>query len=61
MRNEIYARHGYQFSTPEMKEYFSRCPWYSPRGNNNAVVAELSETEQLNIQQIKRAEKMADE
>ena len=61
MRNEIYARHGYQFSTPEMKEYFSRCPWYSPRGNNNAVVAELSETEQLNIQQIKRAEKEADE
>ena len=44
-----------------MKEYFSRCPWYSPRGNNNAVVAELSETEQLNIQQIKRAEKEADE
>ena len=61
MRNEIYARHGYQFSTPEMKEYFSRCPWYSPRGNNNAVVAELSETEQLNIQQIKRAEKEANE
>ena len=39
MRNEIYARHGYQFSTPDMKEYFSKCPWYKPRGNNNAVVA----------------------
>lgn len=57
MRNEIYARHGYQFSTPDMKEYFSKCPWYKPRGNNNAVVAELSEVEQLNIQLIKRVEK----
>lgn len=61
MRNEIYARHGYQFSTPEMKEYFSQCPWYSPRGDNNAAVAELSEAEQLNVELIKREEKRADQ
>ena len=57
MRNEIYARHGYRFSTPDMQEYFSACPWYSPRDNNDAAVAELSEIEKINVQQIKRAEK----
>jgi hypothetical protein len=44
-----------------MKEYFSQCPWYSPRGNNNAAVAELSEAEQLNVELIKREEKRADQ
>jgi len=30
IRNEIYARHGYVFSTPEYEEYFSQKSWYVP-------------------------------
>ena len=30
-RNEIYARHGYIFSTPELARYFSSKTWYWPR------------------------------
>ncbi|MDD7317471.1 MAG: YARHG domain-containing protein [Prevotella sp.] len=58
MRNEIYARHGYRFSTPKMNEYFSLCPWYSPRESNDDVMKELSETEKINVKMIKRVEKM---
>lgn len=57
MRNEIYARHGYRFSSPDMNEYFSQCPWYSPRGDNNAATAELTEVEKINVQLIKKMEK----
>ena len=28
MKNEIYARHGYIFKTPELKSYFERQSWY---------------------------------
>ena len=27
-RNEIYARHGRLFDTPEIQEYFDGCGWY---------------------------------
>jgi hypothetical protein len=30
MKNEIYARHGYLFKTPELKSYFERQSWYKP-------------------------------
>jgi len=33
IRNEIYARHGYIFSTPEYAEYFSQKSWYTPNPN----------------------------
>lgn len=29
-RNEIYARYGMKFRTPELAEYFSKLPWYKP-------------------------------
>ena len=28
-RNEIYARHGRKFSTPEIHDYFMEQPWYT--------------------------------
>lgn len=28
--NEIYARHGYSFQTPEIREYFESKSWYTP-------------------------------
>ncbi|MGN0496497.1 MAG: YARHG domain-containing protein [Lachnospiraceae bacterium] len=30
-KNEIYARHGYIFESPELQEYFGNQPWYEPR------------------------------
>ena len=30
MRNEIYARHGRPFSTPEVRNYFLNQSWYNP-------------------------------
>ena len=29
-RNEIYARHGYRFNTPEVYNLFIRFTWYYP-------------------------------
>ncbi len=47
MRNEIYARHGRIFSTPEMKKIFEGVPWYKPRPEFNE--SELNEIEKKNI------------
>ncbi len=56
MRNEIFARHGYIFKTPEIKEYFEKQDWYKAQQKN--VNNKLSELERLNIQLIKRFEKI---
>jgi len=55
MRNEIYARHGYIFKSPDLKEYFSKYDWYKPRYEN--VEGQLSDIEKYNIELIKREEK----
>jgi serine/threonine protein kinase len=41
MRNEIYARHGRQFSTPSFREYFKSQDWYQvdPNYSDNRVTA----------------------
>jgi hypothetical protein len=46
MRNEIYARHGYVFKSPELQAYFAAQPWYKPI--EGAGEAQLSELEKLN-------------
>ena len=51
MRNEIYARHGYVFSSADLKAYFSKQPWYKPLNNNGAV--KLTPIENLNVELIK--------
>ena len=55
MRNEIFARHGYNFKTEEMKNYFSRQAWYRPLYDN--VNDKLTDIEKLNIKLIQRFEK----
>ena len=50
MRNEIMARHGYVFQAQDLKDYFSREPWYSPSDNNSSI--KLSFIEQLNVDLI---------
>lgn len=45
--NEIYAKHGYCFQTPEVVELFSAKTWYSP--NASFDMSLLSEIEKYNI------------
>jgi len=54
MRNEIFARHGYIFKTPEMKSYFSAQSWYN--GQYSDVSSMLTSIESQNIAFIKRYE-----
>jgi serine/threonine-protein kinase len=54
MRNEIFARHGYIFKTPEMCSYFARQSWYSPRYDD--VTKFLSDIEVSNTKIIKSSE-----
>lgn len=54
MRNEIFARHGYIFKTPEMKSYFSQQSWY--HGQYNDVNSMLSGIEKRNIELIRKYE-----
>lgn len=54
MRNWIYARHGYIFQSPDLTEYFSKYPWYSPSSKN--VTGEMNKTELQNINIIKSYE-----
>lgn len=51
MRNEIYARKGYVFSSDDLKKYFGKQPWYKPINNNAAV--KLSALETLNVEILK--------
>ncbi len=57
MRNEIYARHGYTFSSADLQKYFGAKPWYKPLGNNSAV--KLSDIETFNVELLKNMEDMA--
>lgn len=57
MRNEIYARHGWIFRRPDLRNYFESQPWYRPKSDNayysnRQVEAELSPIERRNIQII---------
>ncbi len=54
MRNEILARHGYVFEDEDLKEYFSKQPWYKPAKSNDGI--ELSFIEKLNVGLIENAE-----
>ena len=63
MRNEIMARHGYVFQAQDLKDYFSREPWYKPCDDNSSI--KLSFIEQLNVDLIigeeNRAQRNANE
>lgn len=58
MRNEIFARYGYQFKTKDMQEYFSRQTWYRPRLAD--VTSMLSSVERKNVELIKQYEAKTD-
>lgn len=54
MRNEIFARHGYQFKNNFLAHYFAQFDWYKPQYDN--VDEKLSETEKKNLELIIDAE-----
>ncbi len=55
LRNEIYARHGFKFQTPAMKEQFSQFDWYVP-SKDNVPDSELTAAERANVELIKKLE-----
>ena len=54
MRNEILARHGYNFQSKDLKDYFSQKSWYKPAKSNNGI--KLNIIEETNVQLIKSIE-----
>ena len=51
-RNEIFARQGFAFESPDLQSYFGGRTWYQPRGRNVA----LSQTEKANVDLIRQRE-----
>lgn len=51
-RNEIFARHGYIFSSKELTYYFSATSWYKPETKN----VSLTEIEKYNVMFLKQLE-----
>ncbi len=46
--NEIFARHGHDFKSEDLKEYFNQQDWYNPIPNKVVSYDELSEIERQN-------------
>lgn len=59
MRNEIYARHGYNFKQKDMRYYFEEQPWYMPVSID--VRGELTDIELQNIDLIYQYEEYYEE
>ena len=51
--NEIYAKHGYEFTDSKLSAYFSNKTWYKSNTNKvndmNAVSDSMSEIEKKNV------------
>ncbi len=54
MRNEIFARYGYQFNDHKLKEYFEGKTWYMP--NSEFKFKDLREKERLAVEIFKEYE-----
>lgn len=50
LRNAIYAKYGYTFSTKEFSEYFSKFSWYKP--TSKSVEGSLDSIDKENIKKI---------
>lgn len=53
-RNEIFARHGFVFGVPELKNYFDSKSWYQPNSSYNGNVQNA--IEEYNVSLIKQVE-----
>lgn len=52
--NEMYARHGYHFSTSKMQNYFSNLDWYVDEGitDQNQIKNEMNSIEKKNLKKL---------
>ena len=50
LRNEIFARHGYNFENQRLVEYFSQFSWYKSNSDQTFNSSELNKFENHNIQ-----------
>lgn len=50
LKNSIYAQHGFEFSTPYLKNYFASRNWYRPGGYS---LSSLNKTEKANARFLK--------
>lgn len=57
LRNTIYAQYGYDFNSPDLKEYFSQFAWYMPDPNLKMEDIVLTEKEKEFIEKILTKEK----
>jgi len=57
MRNEVYARHGRVFQSPDLHDYFTQKPWYSQNPDYSDSL--LSDVDKENIRIIQEAENKA--
>lgn len=49
LRNEIFARHGYVFTSNVLQLYFNNQNWYNPKNNNSAIKLSKIETDNVNL------------
>jgi hypothetical protein len=56
LRNEIFARHGYIFKSPELTDYFSKFEWYQPNLTADQIDKVLTGIDRFNISLIKSVE-----
>jgi hypothetical protein len=57
LRNTIYAQYGYDFKSPDLKEYFFQFGWYMPDPNLKMKDIKLTEKEKEYIDKILKKEK----
>jgi len=56
-RNEIYARHGATFNSPDLQEYFNNQEWYTPiYAPGEISFGDMNAVERANIQLIQNYE-----
>ena len=51
--NAIFARHGHDFKTKTLKDFFSKYSWYKPVEGKTVGTSDLSELENKNLNLIK--------
>ena len=57
LRNEIFARHGYIFKSPELIDFFTKFGWYQPNLTYDQINKVLTEIDRYNISLIKSVER----
>lgn len=56
LTNDLYARKGYNFSNPDIQEYYHSTNWYSPVGDNTQIIYSDIETQNIKILQERQSQ-----